>query len=94
MARKPMVTRSFKATDCSVLCLDIETKETRTITVTIYGNFNKREKLEAAIKKMVETPTVKAVTISIGTVYDQLLGMDEETFIQSAEKLPPRNTNL
>lgn len=94
MARKPMVTRSFKATDCSVLCLDIETKETKTITTTIYGNFDKREKLEAAIKKQVETPTVKAVTITIGDVYEQLLGMDEDSFIQSAEKLPPRNTNL
>lgn len=94
MARKPMVTRSFKATDCSVLTLDIETKESRTITTTIYGNFNKPEKLEAAVKKQIETPTVKVVTIGVGTVYEQLLGMDEETFIQSAEKLPPRNTNL
>lgn len=94
MARKPMVTRSFKATDCSVLCLDIETKETRTITTTIYGNFHKQEKLEAAIKKQVETPTLKAVTISVGTAYEQLLGMDEDSFIESAVKLPPRNTNL
>lgn len=94
MARKPMVTRSFKAVDCNVLCLDIQTKETIDKSVTLYGNYRSDEKIKDAVRKMIETPTVKVVAVSTSDTYEQLLGMSEEKFISAAEKLPPRTTNI
>lgn len=94
MARKPMVTRSFKAVDCNVLFLNIETKETGEASITMYGHFSTEEKLRKAVKKKLETPSIRVVEISSSETYDQLLGMSEEKFIESAEILPPRTTNI
>lgn len=93
MARKPMVTRSFKAVDCNVLCMNIETKQSETLSLTLYGNYRSEEKLKEAVRKKVETPVLKVVTVGASDTYEQLLGMSEEKFITEAEKLPPR-TNL
>lgn len=87
MARKPMVTRTFKAVDCNVLCLNIETKETVEETVTLYGHYPTEDKLLKAVKKRIETPSIRVVTISASDTYEQLLGQDEEYFIENAEIL-------
>lgn len=94
MARKPVVTRTFKAVDCNVLCLNIETKETEEVSLTMYGHFPSEDKLRKAVKKKLETPSIRVVEISSSDTYGQLLEMDEEKFIESAEKIPPRNARL
>lgn len=94
MARKPVVTRTFKAVDCNVLCLNIETKETTEASLTMYGHFPSEEKLRKAVKKKLETPSIRVVEISTSDTYDQLLEMDEEEFIKSAKPVPPRTTNI
>lgn len=94
MARKPMVTRSFKAVDCNVLCLNIETKETVEKSITLYGHYPTEDKLRKAVKKKLETPSIRVVEISTSDTYEQLLGQDEEKFIENAEILPPRTTNI
>ena len=94
MPRKPMVTRSFKAVDCHVLCLNIETKETDDVSLTLYGHFSSEEKLRKAVRQKLETPSIRVVEVSASDTYEQLLGMSEEKFIENAQILPPRTTNI
>jgi len=44
-----------------------------------------------AVTKVVETETLKPVSIVSTEVIDTLYGMDEQKFIEIAEVLPPRD---
>lgn len=90
MPRKPMVTRTFRAVDCRVLCLDIETKETSEQEITVYGHYRSDAQIRDAARRQVETDTLRVVSVSLGDTYEQLLAMDEPEFIKLAHKIPPR----
>lgn len=93
MARKPMVTRNEKATVCTVLCMNTETKQAETHNLTVYGNFKTDKSLNEAVKEILEDDNVKVVTVKAENQYLQLFGMDIKEFIKMAVKLPPRNAN-
>lgn len=91
MARVRMVTRTIVATKVNVLCLNVETCEPFNKEVTISGTFDKPEKLEKAVKKIVDNETEKAVQIVHSEPVETLYGMTEQDFIAHAEILPPRS---
>lgn len=92
MARKPMVTRTIKTTEVTVLCLNIETAEPFNKTVTVPRTHKDDKKLLDIVKGMVETDTEKVVHIVDKQVSNVLYGMTEEKFISEAEILPDRET--
>lgn len=89
MARKPMVTRTITTVAIEVLCLDIETTETKYLTFTVTGTVRENEYLKLA-KKELETETLKCVHIHDAHESTYLYGMDEIDFINNATILPPR----
>lgn len=90
MARERMVTRTVKSTKVNVLCLDIERGEAENVSAVISGVFDNSEKLLKACKKVIETETLKAVSVVEKEEVEQLYGMPEQEFISLATVLPPR----
>lgn len=89
MARKVIVSRTIKATKCSVLCVDTDTQETETKEVIVARTWNDPDKLLKKVKALVDTDTYKAVQV-IGTeIIEKRYGMSEEKFIENSEELPP-----
>ena len=89
MARKPMVTRTITTVTIEVLCLDIETTETKYLTITVTGTVSESNYLRIA-KRELETETLKCVHIHNVYKETHLYGMEEIDFINNATILPPR----
>lgn len=91
MARERMVTRTVLATEVTALCLNIETAEPFNRDVTLSGTFKDKKALEKAAKKVIDTDTVKCVSIVDCNETETLYGMTEQQFIELANILPPRD---
>lgn len=92
MARVPMVTRTIRATEVNVMCLDVEKGEPFNKDVTVSRTFKDDEKLLKEVKKIIESDTIKAVHIVDKREIETLYGMPEQEFIEHAKVLPPRET--
>lgn len=93
MARARKVTRTISSTKVVVMCVNTETAVVENYEVTISGIYPDEKKLMKAITKVVETETLKPVSVVSAEVIDTLYGMDEQKFIEMAEVLPPRDKN-
>lgn len=91
MARARTVSRTICSTKVIVMCVDIETAKVDKYEVTIAGTYTDDKKLMKAVTKVVETETLKPVSVVSTEVFETLYGMDEQKFIEMAEVLPPRN---
>ena len=89
MAKEALVTRRFQTTVVDVLCLDIETAEPLNQTVTITKVFKDDARLMKALHEIVDTDTVKAVSIVGKEVKEKLYGISEADFIANAKELDP-----
>lgn len=89
-ARK--VTRTFKATEATIMVVEIETAEVCTVTIKLPHEF----KNDAEIMKHIEknhgllNDGLKAVAVVDYIVTEQLYAMDEQKFIENAEVIPDR----
>lgn len=90
MARARKVTRTISSTKVIVLCVDTETAKVNNYEVTITGTYKDEKKLMKAVTKVVETETIKPVSVVSTEVIETLYGMDEQKFIEMAEVLQPR----
>lgn len=90
MARKPMVTRTLKATKADVLCVDTIEQRTYIVSVTLPRTYKCDEDALAVARGVVDTDTVKAVRIMSREESETLYGMSEAKFMQLADILPPR----
>lgn len=90
MARARKVTRTISSTKVIVMCVDIETAKVNNYEVTIAGTYADEKKLMKAVTKVVETETLKPVSVVSTEVIETLYGMDEQKFIEMAEVLPTR----
>lgn len=90
MARARKVTRTISSTKVNVLCVDTETAKVNNCEVTIVGTYTDEKKLMKAVTKVVETETIKPVSVVSTEVIETLYGMDEQKFIEMAEVLQPR----
>lgn len=92
MPRKRVVSRTIFTTEAKVLCLDILTQTPYEKTVSIPAVFSTDQKLEEAVKKIIDTDTIKAVHVISHEVTEALYSMDESDFIKYAQKFPPRGS--
>lgn len=90
MARAPKVTRTIQTTHANVLCMDIENREPCNKDVVLPRTYKDENALLKAVKKVVETDTIKAVQVVDTKVVETLYGMSEQDFIEHATILPPR----
>nr|DAX13218.1 MAG TPA: hypothetical protein [Caudoviricetes sp.] len=91
MARARKVTRTIASTKVVVMCVNTETAVVENYEVTIAGVYSDDKKLMKAVTKVVETETLKPVSVVSTEVIETLYGMDEQKFIEMAEVLPPRD---
>lgn len=90
MARSRKVTRTISSTKVIVMCVDTETAIVNNYEVEIAGVYSDEKKLMKAVTKVVETETLKPVSVVSTEVIETLYGMDEQKFIEMAEVLPSR----
>ena len=90
-ARK--VTRTIKATEATLMVVDVATAEVQNMTITLSHEFKNADDIMKYVNKHAEllTDGVKAVAVVDFVVTEQLYGMDEQKFIEQAEILPSRN---
>ena len=91
MARARKVTRTISLTKVIVMCVDTETAKVNNYEVEIAGVYSDEKKLMKAVTNVVETETIKPVSVLSTEVIETLYGMDEQKFIEMAEVLPPRD---
>ena len=90
MARKPMVTRTFKTTKVVALCMDVVNCEPVNKEATLPRTYADEKKLMKATKDAIETDEIKVVQIVSKEEIETLYGMEEQDFINNAEILPAR----
>ena len=94
MARRRMVTRTINFTKAEVMTLNVETAEVSILEYRISGTFDNETDLLKALKKAYETDYLKLAKVSVYETEEVLFGMDEKTFMDLAEVLPPRTVAL
>lgn len=87
------ITRTVTTTIAKALVVNPETANTEVVEARIAGVFNDDKKLMKAVKKAIETENCTVVAIKGVDTLEELYGMDEETFMAHAVKLPPRKKN-
>lgn len=87
------ITRTVTTTIAKALVVNPETAETSVVEVALAGVFKDDKKLMKAVRKAAETATCTVVAIKETHTIEELYGMDEETFVAHAIKLPPRKKN-
>lgn len=91
MPRIPQVTRTITTTLATVLCLDLETGEPVTKTVTLPRTYKGEAKVLKAARKKLESDKLKVAHVSTYKSQQKLYGMTEERFVELADELPPRS---
>ena len=87
--RKPMVTRTFKGMELTVMGVDTTTAEVTNKTVVLARAIKDSNKLLKAVKDSYETDTYKVVQIVDSKEVETMYGMSEQDFIAHASILDP-----
>lgn len=82
-----MVTRTFVKTIATTMCADVTTAEICNETVEVNGKFRSNEALLKAVKSIIDTPELKAVSIVDVQEEKVVYGMTEEEFLKNAKEL-------
>lgn len=90
MARTSMVTRTIVTTNCTALCVNVETAEPFNKDFTLAGSYDDEKKLLKELKKVGEDDVTKIVHIVDKNEVETLYGLAEADFIKYATVLPPR----
>lgn len=91
--RTPMITRTFKVTVAGVLCLNIESAEPFVKEVELPRTYKNDEAILKKAHEVIDTDTVKAVSVSYSRVDEIRYGMSEIDFIANSQKLPLLGNN-
>lgn len=86
--RTPMITRTFKVTVAGVLCLNIESADPFVKEVELPRVYKNDEAILKKAHEVIDTDTVKAVSVSYSRVDEIRYGMSEIDFIANSQKLP------
>lgn len=89
MARKAMVTRSFDTMQMVVTIANIETATLSDTTINCATFTEDTHKQTKIAREMLETDTIKVVTVKNAVLVERLLGMTEQDFINNAVVLDP-----
>ena len=88
---KKMITRTIEVNTYTVRTLNVSTAEVLDVDYKLGTQYANSKPLDE-LKSVHETEDFKLVAIVNHTKTELLYGMDEQTFIQLAEVLPPRKT--
>ena len=92
MAREKNVTRTFKVMHATVLIADANTRAVTETVVDLPRVYKNEKELIKAIKNIVETDTIKFVSVGETTVEEKMYAMSEIDFIKHAKEVPTRNS--
>lgn len=85
MPRLRQVTRTIVTTKVNVMCLDTQKCEPLNEVITVSGTYSDEDALLLAVKRAVDTDTLKAVQIVDKEELSNLYAMPEEEFIKLAK---------
>ena len=85
MPRLRQVTRTIVTTKVNVMCLDTQKFEPVNEVITLSGTFSDDDALLSAVKRVVDTDTLKAVHVVDKEELTNLYAMPEEEFIKLAK---------
>ncbi len=85
MPRLRQVTRTIVTTKVNVMCLDTQKCEPLNEVITVSGTFSDEDALLLAVKRVVDTDTLKAVQVVDKEELTNLYAMPEEEFIKLAK---------
>lgn len=85
MPRLRQVTRNIVTTKVNVMCLDTQKCEPLNEVITVSGTFSDEDALLLAVKRAVDTDTLKAVQVVDKEELTNLYAMPEEEFIKLAK---------
>ena len=89
--KEKMITRTLWTSTVTYMTVDINSATVASLTSTIVGKHNSDTAMPV-LKSMVETETIKVVSVINVTVEEGLYGLTESEFLAHAVKLPPRST--
>lgn len=89
MARVPVITRTITTTKVEMLAVNLDSKSTETVEVTLPRTYKDEQAMLKMANKRNEDPSVKYVAV-IGTpiVESKRWGMTEEEFIDKGHEFP------
>lgn len=85
MPRLRQVTRTIVTTKVNVMCLDTQKREPLNEVITVSGTFSDEDALLLAVKRAVDTDTLKAIQVVDKEELTNLYAMPEEEFIKLAK---------
>lgn len=90
MARQPVITRTITTTKVEMLAVDIDSKSTVSVEVTLPRTYKDDAAMLKMANKRNEDESIKFVAV-IGTpiVESKRWGMTEEEFIDKGHEFPP-----
>lgn len=90
MARQPVITRTITTTKVEMLAVNVDSKSTETVEVTLPRTYKDEQATLKMANKRNENPSIKYVAVT-GTpvVESKRWGMTEEEFIDKGHEFPP-----
>ena len=89
MSRKYPFTRTISKQNVSALVYDTESAEAMNISVTIAPSIDDPKRLANAVRKKVETNTIKFIEVADVTKDEQVYGITLDDFMAKAVLLDP-----
>lgn len=93
MARQPVITRTITTTKVEMLTVNLDSKSTETVEVTLPRTYKDEQAMLKMANKRNENQSIKYVAVT-GTpvVESKRWGMTEEEFIDKGHEFPPYKT--
>lgn len=89
--RKPIISRTMIITKVKAFCVHLSTQETFEFDTQLPRSYPSREKLEKAVRKMVDTDEVRFCYIMEASEEKQLYAMTEADFLAHATRVNDRS---
>ena len=87
MPRETMVTRTMTNTNVVALCLDIDTAEPCSRAVKLPGTYKNQAQLLTAVRKELDTASLKAVSVTDSVEETLIYGCTEAEFLSVARPI-------
>ena len=89
--RKPIISRTMTVTNVRCFCVHLDTQETFEYTATLPRSYATREKLEKAVRKLVDSEETRFCYVMEANEEKILYAMREEDFLSHATKVTDRS---
>lgn len=89
--RKPIISRTMTVTKVKAMCVHLDTQEMFEYDDTLPRSFKTREKLEKAIRKLVDTTETRFCYVVEANEEQRLYAMTEEDFLRNAKVVTDRS---